>query len=760
MANVGLIQDEQIFEEMPLVDVKFTHSLCIGQTGSGKTSSYIYPNLKHRMEMNHGILFFDIKGNEHFAIKNLAKDAGRLQDVVEIGKPWGRNINILNSLNERKFYDLLIKLVGNPAQGGSNTYFYLEAIALGLNIYQMYKIRSIIIQELGEIEEILKKEGKPHDIFHSKIKIEQEFTLKDLYLVSRNMDTIYAFVQENKEFMKNVHTFLQDYGFLYPLEHAHLYKNIALNYAEAQEISSWFSKFDYEQKKRDRDEGFDISLISVINSLSGGFNFMATSSASYIAEKEDPFNIVEALQESKIIIINVRVIPDIILEILLEQMFEEMIDLNLKDEAKRTPTSIFIDEAQRLINKNMPLDVLRSSKVDVLMAVQSELQLLSKFRTHEDWQQISINIAQKFSFHSSVAGSAQLANFHVDTSVLRTFEFVKEGSNRVYTAKPIFLDKSKFEEIEYAYQKDILKLEDAKDNKILFYDVSHFEKEREVIYVDIKTKKKTYAKVFTKQQEEAILSIVKEYIVLPASELLKSRYLKNIDDKEKYKRMHEQLSIRHEEDLLQCAITYNYQLGNDIQKDRLMRFPSKLAFVKTFYLVYIDEKLFPPLPPHTEFDNLDQPDEESYELPQLDDIFDEAIINNYDDHFELLSELIDSSSCFYSDNSSLESYISKFPFRKHQFQDDNKRLKEIVFDETKLDALLIKLEPLCYLFKDKDAYIAFANPKSASFLFKKRWFMGRFAYVDYDTERRYFGFEDHNEIRRLLQQHKKEENDN
>jgi hypothetical protein len=747
MGQLGIIKNKQIFEEIPLVDVKFTHSLCIGQTGSGKTSSYIYPNLKHRMEINHGILFFDIKGDEHFAIKNLAKDAGRLQDVVEIGKPWGRNINLLNSLNERNFYDLLIKLIGDPAQAGSNTYFYLEAIALGLNIYQMYKIRSIIMQELEEIKEVFKKEGKPHDIFHSEVKIEQEFTLKDLYRVSRNIDTVYTFVQENKEFIKDIYTFLKRYSFLYVSQHTNLYKNIVLNYTQAQEVSSWFSKFDYDQEKRDRDEGFDTSLISVINSLSGGFNFMATSSASYIAEKDDPFDIVEALQENKIIIINVRVIPDVILELFLEQMFEEMIDLNLKDEAKRTPTSIFIDEAQRLINEKIPLDVLRSSKVDVLMAVQSELQLLSKFHSHEDWQQISINIAQKFAFRSSFAGSSQLSNFHVETSALKTFEFAKERDNRVYTATPIFLDKSKFQKIEYEYQKDILKLEDAKRNKILFYDVSHFEKEREVIYIDIKTKKKTYAKIFTKQQEEAILDIVKEYVDLSVSELLKLPYLKNIDDKEKYERMHNKLSFIREADLLECAITYDYIINNEIQKERLMHFPSKLAFVKAFYVLYKYAKFF-------------SFDDEVDDLPQLDNIFDEVIIKHPSNYKSFLTDLEDSSFHLFATDKSLEKYFYKFPKKIKKFLQVSKNLDEIVFDEIRLDALLIKLEPHCYLFKDEDTYIAFGYPELAPFLFENNNIMSRFAHVDYDVERRYFGYEDHNEFQRLLQQDIKEKNDN
>ena len=145
--KVGLIKDTNIKEETPLVDVKFTHSLCIGQTGSGKTTSFIYPNIKNRMELGHGIFFFDIKGSEHLALKKLALDANRLEDVVEIGKPWGANINFMDSLNNRIFATFVQDMVGNPAKAGSNTYFYNEAIGLGKSIYQMFKLKSIISQD-------------------------------------------------------------------------------------------------------------------------------------------------------------------------------------------------------------------------------------------------------------------------------------------------------------------------------------------------------------------------------------------------------------------------------------------------------------------------------------------------------------------------------------------------------------------------------------------------------------------------------------
>ena len=82
-----------------IVAKDYTHSCSIGQTGSGKTSCYIYPNLEQRIKDKDAILFFDYKGKEHQAVKYFAKQNGRFVDVIEIGKDWGKSINLLNVYN-------------------------------------------------------------------------------------------------------------------------------------------------------------------------------------------------------------------------------------------------------------------------------------------------------------------------------------------------------------------------------------------------------------------------------------------------------------------------------------------------------------------------------------------------------------------------------------------------------------------------------------------------------------------------------------
>ena len=247
-----------------------------------------------------------------------------------------------------------------------------------------------------------------------------------------------------------------------------------------------------------------------------------------ISTSVEVLNIVDALQNKKIVVVNVRVIPDAILEILLEKIFEQLIDLNIKNEDEREPISIFIDEAQRLINKNIPLDVLRSSKVDVILTVQNEQQLVSKFNSREDWQQISMNIAQKFAFRSALSESS----FLVDTGDFKTFEYTKEYENKIYKAIPKFINQNEALKIEYKYQHEILKLPNLNKDEYLVYDVSHFEKEREVVVANLKTNKKYYKKLFNDIEEDIVDKYIETKLVRIYESYIKVLINDNIDLKD------------------------------------------------------------------------------------------------------------------------------------------------------------------------------------------------------------------------------------
>lgn len=515
--KLGLIKDDKLLEKIPIVDVKFTHSLCLGQTGSGKTTSFVYPNILERMKLNHGILFFDIKGSEHIAIKSLANESKRLDDIIEIGKPWGKNINILNEMNESSFMRLLKVLIGMGKDGGgNNAYFYNAAQSLGLTLYSVFRICKILIQEFNELDIDI-------NFFNKKV-----FTLEDIYKVIVDIDSLYSFLIKLDDFIDLVKNNIEKNSFLYFGDKKTIYENIILNLVALEKYFKKLSPYYISSDERTDTSRFDKTLMSVVNTLVDAFGFMVSSSSKYISTSIDALNIVHALQNKKIVVVNVRVIPDAILEILLEKIFEQLIDLNIKNEDEREPISIFIDEAQRLINKNIPLDVLRSSKVDVILTVQNEQQLVSKFNSREDWQQISMNIAQKIAFRSALFENS----FLVDTGDFKTFEYTKEYENKVYKAIPKFINQNEALKIEYKYQHEILKLPNLNKDEYLVYDVSHFEKEREVVVANLKTNKKYYKKLFNDIEEDIVDKYIESKLVRIYESYIRTIINDNIDLKD------------------------------------------------------------------------------------------------------------------------------------------------------------------------------------------------------------------------------------
>ena len=105
--SIGFIstkeQNDSIDNEFDgtIVPVNFTNSIAFGQTGSGKTSNFIFPNIENRMKLGHTIIVYVYKQNLANQVKALAKRYGKLNDVIEIGVPWGYKIDILDGANEK-----------------------------------------------------------------------------------------------------------------------------------------------------------------------------------------------------------------------------------------------------------------------------------------------------------------------------------------------------------------------------------------------------------------------------------------------------------------------------------------------------------------------------------------------------------------------------------------------------------------------------------------------------------------------------------
>lgn len=129
-----------------VVPQEFTNAICFGQTGSGKTSSFILPNIDDRIESNHSLIIYDFKGNLHLQIKQLAQKHNRLDDVVEIGKFWGRKINVIKHCSLSTISSIYNMIHGND----SEPYWQNASRELLANTY-------LLLQSLIELKKLIPK---------------------------------------------------------------------------------------------------------------------------------------------------------------------------------------------------------------------------------------------------------------------------------------------------------------------------------------------------------------------------------------------------------------------------------------------------------------------------------------------------------------------------------------------------------------------------------------------------------------------------
>ena len=123
----------------------FTNAIIFGRTGSGKTTCAILPNIEDRIKSDYGLLVYDFKGNLHLQTKYLANKYKKLNNVIEIGKPWGKNINVISSLTTKQ----LLQVV--QSDSGVNDYWDTASKNLLEGIYTILNLEKYIFTKISEI---------------------------------------------------------------------------------------------------------------------------------------------------------------------------------------------------------------------------------------------------------------------------------------------------------------------------------------------------------------------------------------------------------------------------------------------------------------------------------------------------------------------------------------------------------------------------------------------------------------------------------
>ena len=470
MRRMGFIIEKEttpVSNNSLIVTKDYTHSCSIGQTGCGKTSCYIYPNLEQRIKDKDGILFFDYKGKEHQAVKYFAKQNGRFNDVIEIGKDWGKSINLLKYMSKGDLEDFIKSMLSMEK---NNEYWSRSGANISVSILS-------IISDYNKFITSVENHKKCEELFKYCLKNDslrntpRSKTLYSLYEIIKSVESV-------KEFHQNMSNFVEEF--------VDGLKEIAKNLNITNSLKNITKEFFILQKKLNdnlkclatfQQKTSSSNHESLINSINKPIATLSLKKSL----NDDSFNIIEALNQNKIVIINTQEFSDSALSYFSNSLFKEF--EKRTNQMLNNSISVFIDEAQRVISSEyeLPIDVLREARVELFLAFQNEELMVEKLGLNK-YKSLSKNITRKFLFK----------NDDEDTDNLEKFEYIT--SNAVKKAVPLFLDKNILFNIELEYQKklNIFKRYDINKsikNMILIHDSKLFEN-NQMILIDMNNKTK------------------------------------------------------------------------------------------------------------------------------------------------------------------------------------------------------------------------------------------------------------------------------
>jgi len=359
----------------------FQHVLCEGATGAGKTASLILPTLADRLKRGHTVIFFDHKGHEHKKVKALAKEAGRLDDVVELGKPHGSYINLMAELDTIRLKEM-IKV------DASSKDIYWENSAANLLEDVLVPLRKLytLIQLLNE-----------HDLFGTVnatiFKKLEKFGI-DIF-EKPSFQTVASILSSPKQFLsyrKALQEIPDDLKRV--LKRDDLPGNHRVH--NKKDLLARILTFETSILSLDR---FNLSEEGETASGNNGvFQVLNNSIASY-AKKDyiniDEYTIPALMDKNAIIIIDTQSFGEDILKLLLESILKKSV-MRLRTGTERE-MSVFIDEANRVLYPSIDLhsDVLREAKVELVIAIQNQAQMINKFG-ETVWESVQSNIKHRY----------------------------------------------------------------------------------------------------------------------------------------------------------------------------------------------------------------------------------------------------------------------------------------------------------------------------------------------------------------------------
>ncbi|MCT7464606.1 TraM recognition domain-containing protein [Aliarcobacter cryaerophilus] len=451
--EIGFNKKEMLASKNLVIDHDFTNGIIFGRTGSGKTTCAILPNIEDRIKNDFGIIVYDFKGNLHLQVKYIANKYKKLDQVIEIGKPWGVKVNLFDYLN----IDTLSYIVNETDT--IDSYWNDAARSLFATVARIHKDMNYFFYELRDLfkydylnnleKEFIKKLSyfQISKYVNSLEDIKQfiENSLEAIRVIEYKIGTI----DKNKELKSTYDVFKKSYEVR------------CIKLKQLLETLKYYTNV----KNDSRDTG-RVAVLNHLNSI-----LMNVASKDYLNVSQ--IDVVEELRNGKIVIIDVSSLNFNCMNVLNLAIYSKL-QRGLYNVMK--PVTIFIDEAQKVLHKDyLPqVDVCRESRFEYILATQDEKLLKTKLGTNK-FEELYANIVSKYSFATN------------SNDINNKFEYIDLNTNRKAMANPMFLDKKDLIKVEHEFQKASLVLAhsdylaDEDEIYILKYDETLIEDYKVVI---------------------------------------------------------------------------------------------------------------------------------------------------------------------------------------------------------------------------------------------------------------------------------------
>lgn len=380
---------------------------------------------------------FDFKGKEHAALKSIAKKHNRLDDIVEIGVPWGVSVNLIKYMNEAELREFVKGLTGLSEK---DQYWADSAANITISIWKSLKAYFDVINLKKKIDD---------DLFFQNLPVQNfptELTFSSISSIVKDQKSIVNFLEDLEELKYEFEVLFEKQIRNTPNQQL---KKRQANYVLIMEKILAFKEvvqYDLEPlmvfKEAEKSRNKSTTYQSLILSMSTTFATISKLKAF----NNDEFNLVDALNSAKIVVINTRELSPQALSCFTGSLLQELSKRVVQKEY--SPLSIFIDEAQRVIDENMDLfeDVLREAKIELFLAFQNHALMIESLGEN-NFLALYQNLTMKFNFRNTFAWK------DIETSELGNFEYILEPTQEVKVAKTIFLKEKDLFDVQQEYFK-------------------------------------------------------------------------------------------------------------------------------------------------------------------------------------------------------------------------------------------------------------------------------------------------------------------